>query len=387
MILRRSAGTTGLLLLSLALAASLTRADEPAAAADLSARAVELYDAGRYAESRELLERLDELGALDGPLLYRLHYTQRAANDPGARATLERARERLEAETAEATGLEAPFYLANAYANLAQPADARRVAVETTARVEAGTIPEPRDGVGMFWLAKLYADHDKDFQAELWYRRSLDSFAEADDASSAAYGRWARRWLADRAWETGDWQGAAETYARLAEREPSRELFERLARAYARLGQWGPASAAWNRVVLIDPANANDARYGMHLVRAAGQLDLPPTAPDGRAWSEISKQDLEQLLLDGAGEVRAVRAELGDAPPTPAERARLQPRLDAARPTFVAAGLEYALRGLPIREAAFFGGYSPLIFKDKEWQLPRARPIRADRPAPPGSGS
>jgi len=33
--------------------------------------------------------------------------------------------------------------------------------------------------------------------------------------------------------------------------------------------------------------------------------------------------------------------------------------------------MEYALQGNSIREAAFFGGYAPLVFKDREWRLSR----------------
>jgi len=40
-----------------------------------------------------------------------------------------------------------------------------------------------------------------------------------------------------------------------------------------------------------------------------------------------------------------------------------------AKAVFVAAGLEYALRNLPIRETAFFGGYAPLIFHPQKWSL------------------
>ena len=36
---------------------------------------------------------------------------------------------------------------------------------------------------------------------------------------------------------------------------------------------------------------------------------------------------------------------------------------------FVAAALEYAVRGHGIREAAFFGGYAPLVFQRSAWKI------------------
>ena len=51
----------------------------------------------------------------------------------------------------------------------------------------------------------------------------------------------------------------------------------------------------------------------------------------------------------------------------------------------VAAGLEYVLQGYNLREAAFFGGYGPLIFHEREWKIQgpknkgNARAIPGDR--------
>ena len=49
---------------------------------------------------------------------------------------------------------------------------------------------------------------------------------------------------------------------------------------------------------------------------------------------------------------------------------QLQDGIDEARPVFLGAALEYVLRGFPIRETAFFGGYAPLIFHSDKWRLP-----------------
>jgi tetratricopeptide (TPR) repeat protein len=95
--------------------------------ASIRARALELYDAGRYAEAKSLFEQLDAAGPIDGTLLYRLYYCQRLANDDKARDTLDRARQQLEKDVATASDLEAPFYLANTYRNVGRLTDARNV--------------------------------------------------------------------------------------------------------------------------------------------------------------------------------------------------------------------------------------------------------------------
>jgi hypothetical protein len=48
----------------------------------------------------------------------------------------------------------------------------------------------------------------------------------------------------------------------------------------------------------------------------------------------------------------------------------LQSKMDAVHGEFVAAALEYAVRGLSLRETAFVGGYAPLVFRASEWNLP-----------------
>ena len=48
----------------------------------------------------------------------------------------------------------------------------------------------------------------------------------------------------------------------------------------------------------------------------------------------------------------------------------MRQELSAARGLFVAAGLEYSLRGLPLRETAFRAGYAPMIFHSRHWKPP-----------------
>ena len=51
------------------------------------------------------------------------------------------------------------------------------------------------------------------------------------------------------------------------------------------------------------------------------------------------------------------------------ERRLMQLLIDGAQSLFVAAAMEYGLRRYGIRETAFLGGYAPMIFHQKLWDL------------------
>jgi len=337
-------------------------------------RAVELYDSGRYAEARVELEQLDQKGEADGKLLYRLFYCQRTAGDGKAAETLKRSVEKLEAEAATARDLEASFYLVNGYSSLNRPADAQLAAQAATARIESGDLAEPDSGLEQFRLGKLYADQQQAAKAERWYRAAVESFSEGGQSSHLAYLKWAARYLADVSYEREDFSAAEEYMSKLVELDkPTAADLDRLAVSRTRIGLYTEAAKAWRAAELLDPANANRPRYCYRLAEAAATLkDLSAAAPDGRLWVEFTKDELEAIMKEKVEEVRSIKAESLELARTDAEaRMALQSRLDATRPVFVAAALEYALQGNSIREAAFFGGYAPLIFKSKEWKLPR----------------
>jgi tetratricopeptide (TPR) repeat protein len=341
-----------------------------------AADAVELYDAGQYAEAGRILTALDAEGKLDGSLLYRLYYCQRYANDPKSRETLERAIEPLEREAASSETLEPPFYLVNAYTNLDRPDDAVRAARAAVGRVESGAIDEPTDGLEQFRLGKLYVDAGKADAGEKWFAAALDSMtSEGQDVTKqAAYIAWAAGYLADAAFEREDYIAAADYYTKLFEaREPTMEGLDRLAVARARAGLYREAGQAWRRAELLDPANANEPRYRYRLVEAAGRMkNLSAVAPDDRLWSQLTTEELEQTIKEQVDEVRRINEEAQAASPLDGEaRMQYQKRLDEARSYFVPAAIEFALRGNNLREAAFFGGYAPLIFKDSAWRVPR----------------
>ena len=143
--------------------------------------------------------------------------------------------------------------------------------------------------------------------------------------------------------------------------------------ARARAGLYREAGQAWRQAELLDPANANRARYCYRLAEAAARIDdLSAAAPDGRLWTQLTDDDLTAVMQEQAQAVRALREEIAAAEPIDEQdRLQFQARFDAIRPVFVASALEYALQGNSIREAAFFGGYAPLVFKDSEWQARR----------------
>ncbi len=336
-------------------------------------QAIELYDSGSYAEARELLEQLDAEGALDGALLYRLSYCRRVAGDAaGEQDALTRAIAALEKEHAAARDLETPFYLGNAYRNARRLADARTVAAGATTRVESGELPAPEHPMDMFRLAKLYADQGKEQPAIEWYRKSIEGL-EGTDGGYPANVAWARRYIAQAAWSRADFAAAAEQLEALAgAADATVDDLDRLAGARARLGQWSAAVAAWQRAEKADPADANRARYCWRLAAMAEKLPaLPERAPSGKPWGSLSKEELETLMAEQAGLVKdAVGSVTSGA--AGVDRDALQGKIDAAKPVFVRAGVEYAVRRYPIRETAFLGGYAPLIFHETRWQLPAA---------------
>ena len=81
------------------------------------------------------------------------------------------------------------------------------------------------------------------------------------------------------------------------------------------------------------------------------------------------RKELEEILNQQAQIVREVKAEAEaiDAL-TVEQRKSFDARIEAARPLFVGAALESLRRGVNLREAAFFGGYAPLIFHVRDWQ-------------------
>ena len=354
--------------------AGIRAQEAPAPPPPSPGRALELYDAGRYVEARQVLEQLAAQGPLDGPLQYRLYYCQNLERLPAAPQTLARAIEALEREQASAKNLEAAFYLVNAYSNSGRSADAGRVAQAATGRVESKQLPEPTDPLEQFRLGKLYADQQKGEQAERWYAASLKSLRPATGGTSPAYVLWAARYMADATFARGDYTEAEGYLARLTDQErPSPDDLDRLAVARARIGMFNEAGQAWRRIERIDPANADRARYSSRLAEAAAKLPgYSAAAPDGRLWTQLTEAELEAIMTEQAAVARKTHEEGADWKSLdPPKKAELQGRLDRARPVLVGAALEYTLQGHNIREAAFMGGFAPLIFHDKEWQLPK----------------
>ncbi len=346
--------------------------------APLQREAVRLYDEERYAEARPLLEQIDAAGRASGPLLYRLHYCEQMTGDAdAARRTLERAVAALERELPKAKGLEVPFYLVSAYNSLGRAADAQRVAGETTGRVEAGRLPEPGSALDRFRLGKLYADQGQSEGAIRWYSLAVEG---PEALPPGPYVRWASRYLAEPAYARGDYAAAARFYGHVAAgEEASAADLQRLAVALLRSGSFGQAADAWERAAKVDQDDPDRMRYCSRLAALAADAGtLAGTAPDGRGWSELGKDELHAILVEQAQAARAAIDEAKTAVDDPERLAALEARLGGIQPVFAAAGLEYAIRGFGIREAAFFGGYARLIFHKRDWHVvPRQRKPRA----------
>jgi len=345
-------------------------------------QAVFLYDRGQYDEARRILEGLEREGTLSGPLMYRLGFCYgRAGNEAKQQEWMRRALEVLQQEAAASNTLEVSFFLANALANMGLLPAATKTASEATSRIEKKEWPPPSRALDQFRVAKLYADQNRTDEAIRWYRLSLDGFT-AEGAPAPGYVRWARRFLAHGAIARGDFADASEHLTALAALgDATATEFDRLAVARIRLGKWGLAAEAWGEAVRLDPANADRPRYCKNLAMQAEMLrSLPTNSPAGSPWSELSKDDLENLMKEQAAIARQAHADAARLPPgDPEARAALERALADAHPVFVAAALEYALRNYDIRETAFLGGYAPMIFHASEWQLPPTDPPESDQ--------
>lgn len=362
------------LALPLAALALAAPAAAPGATEDPRASAIRLYDLGRYTEALAGFRALDAAGKADGSVLYRLAFCAGAAGDEAERSRVQqRAVEALEKETAAGGSIEAWFYLSNVYRNLGRVPDSTRVAAEAVSRLESGKWKAPSAGVDLFRAAKLYADGGRDDKAEEWYRRTIAAL-KPDAGRYPSYMRWAWRYLGDRALIRMDWESAAKAYSEVvAMPEPVAADCLRLAIAEVRRGHWQEAADAWRRAEQLDTAGGDDSRYSRQLaLQAAAIGSLPSLAPDGRTWDRLSQEELETLMIEKAKVAREANpapAEGAESPSAAPAAPDLPARLREAHRVFVAAGIEFAARGLPIRETAFQKGFAPLVFHPEQWEM------------------
>jgi tetratricopeptide (TPR) repeat protein len=367
----------------LATLAALTVATAAVAADNVKEQAVSLYDRGRYEDARKTLEELDRAHALDGPLLYRLYFCEKAAGrTDDARKALDRARAALESEVGSSASLEVAFYLANTYSNLGLSADARNAAKAMTDKIESKHAPAPTSAIGLFQVGKLYEDQSRQKEALTYYAKAVDKFDLADRryAGNAA---WALRYLGNAAFASADFQASERALARRTELDGVEAAdWNTLAAARVRLGKYALAAEAWKASVRLDPAGADDPRYSARLADTAAVLAPLPTTADGAAFTAMDENRLKSVLKAQAEALAAAQTHAAEAMGPkqdggPAQRLDPKLRAEAARTLretrgrFVAAGLEYAVRGYGIRETAFGNGYAVLIFQDSAWELPQ----------------
>jgi hypothetical protein len=229
----------------------------------------------------------------------------------------------------------------------------------------------------MFRLGKLYEDAENTGRALAWYSRAIGGEASSEasegEALPDAYVAWAARRVAEDAAGRDDQQALEAALARVAASGAATQAdLDRLAVTRVRMRRYADAAEAWRLAVQANPAQGDRARYCGSLARVAAETgELPAAAPDGRAWSELSPAELEQLMLERATKAKeriAAAQEPGHGPDREG-RVALAAELAADHAVFVAAGLEYALRGLDIRQAAFSGGYAPMVFHAKRWRF------------------
>jgi len=330
--------------------------------------AVELYDQGKYDEAKLAIEELQKQGPLSGPMLYRLGFTYGQARDMARQNELmQQALTELEKEAATGDDLEVAFFRANALGNLGRTPEAQSVASAATAKIESGKWPKPKSAIELFRAGKLYQDQNRRDDAVSYYRQALAGW-QSTGVPAPGYQRWALRYLAQDAPARADVASAEadlEALTSLGGALPSD--WDRLAVLRVKQRDWKGAQSAWREAEKLDPANADRPRYCRNLAALAETAgEIPHTAPSGAAWSTIAPKDLETMMAEQAKVLRDARTEAA-AGIAPERKAELQRNVEKARATFVGAAFEYAGRYLELREAAFTGGYAPLIFHPDEW--------------------
>ena len=348
-----------------AVAAVVLAADD---LAPVKETAVRLYDQGNYDEARKTLENLDNARVLDGPLLYRLFFCEKATgHDDSARKAIDRARAALEDELAASTSLEVAFYLANTYTNLGRAPDAKQVAHDATGKIESGALTPPKSAIALFQIGKLYQDQGRQDEASAYYAKALDAF-DFKDGRYVGNAQWALRYIGNSAFARADFAASEKAFARLAALGGAEATdWDALAVARVRLGKYALASEAWKTSVKQFPADADDARYAARLADTAALLaPLPAAPPEGAAFTSMSQAELEAFLKARSEAAIAAQTSTID----PKLRAETASALLETRRQFVAAGLEYAVRRYGIRETAFREGYAVLIFQDRAWERP-----------------
>lgn len=346
-------------------------------------QAVRLYDQGNYGAAQKTLEDLDNARALDGPLLYRLFFCEKAiGHDERALKALDRARIALEGELAASTSLEVAFYLANTYTNLGRVPEAKQIAHDATGRVESGKIVAPKSAIALFQVGKLYQDQGRQDEASGYYGKAVDAF-DLTEGRYVGNARWALRYLGTNAFARADFAASEKAFARLTEIGGAESAdWETLAVARARRGEYAPAAEAWKASVKLHPADADDARYAARLAETASVIaPLPAAAPGGTAFTLLSQTELEAFLKAQSQTAIAAPSRATD----PKLRAATASTLLETRRQFVAAGLEYAMRRYGIRETAFREGYAVLIFQDRAWELPPSPESTSDDTVKSGS--
>ncbi len=332
-------------------------------------KAVALYDAGRYAEARSMLELLDAEGKASGALLYRLAFAlkQTGAAGPG-KAMESRALAALEQEFAGGGGLEVAFYLSNTYINRNDPDRSAQVALEATDRLEADTWPAPQTALDRFRIGKLYADQGREDEAAGWYRKALAGFEE-QAGRFPSYEKWIRSYLYKAASDQRDWKTAGDLLRdNLKAGGGSRIDHDLLAVLLTRSGQWNEAEEAWRNLERMDPAQADRPRYCRQLtIRAREVGTLPLETLDGEPIAGLDKERMEVILKELKNRLEAVQVGYETNPEADQESARKESA--KIKSVFVAVALEYAYQGHPIRETAFQGGYAPMIFHASKWEV------------------
>lgn len=378
----KALAVTAVTLTAITLTVASSESREAEAAAE---RAVGAYLAGRYADALPDLEKARDAGVARGSHLYMLAYcydsVRRDSN--AAQQMYAAAQKKLEQETTEKKPLlESFFYLSNHLQNQRDLEGSKRVASQAIDSIDTKKLKVGTDGTSQFRVGKLHTNAGQQDRALEYYRRALGAFAKEKEPPTAYLERSLDPVV--RA-DTGkaDPKVVFEMWEKLLALNPQTQGGNwSLAVSALHAGRYAVARDAFKKARAEHNERSQEAFYAERLSDGAQSLTtagftIPSADVDGKAISSLSDEELESRLKERgkkAGEILARDLAQDEYQILPPVKEKARPRLvpgakllsefgEAQRP-LVALTIELFKRGRSLQEAAFTGGYAPLIIQN-----------------------
>ena len=382
-ILRAISAASLLLILAIGRATPASKAKE--IDADRT-RAIAAYLAGRYADALPDLERIHLAGSANGSDLYMLAFCYDSVkHDADASGkTYADAQVALEREVAaRKPQLESYFYLSNLYLYVRRdPEKSRATATAGLQAIDAKKIKVGKDGTAQFRAGKLAADAGKDDRSLEFYRRAIDAYSNEKTPPPAYLSR-ALNGVARADLGRSDPVVVADMWRKLLELDPSVPGGRwSLGLASLRAGRWQEAHDAFQKVKEADPLQSDEAFYALSIASAAADHTksggmIPLKDSDGKSFESLDASEIEKRIGDdakAAQEVVTATAAVDQVEILPPVREKgrrrvfpgpaIAKRIAEIRGRFLALAIQMLVRGTPLQEKAFQGGYAPFVIQD-----------------------